>query len=256
MVDDEPLIIELLEDFLKADGFQVSHAAGGFEALDRLRTQCVDGIITDLKMPRGGGLEILKHVNSLATARPALMLATGFFDLSVEDALDLGADAVVKKPFEFSEILRTLRRLLETPAQRWGVPPSPLSSLSPAMNLRREVKSDPWREGSLRFGRGGFATRLDAPMNFSASQMLSFDLNYFDGPAAARLRGAGVLQWAHGRHNPKASADPHQAPPPSIGVEFRWLHPEDTAAFLARHLERQDAAYIPAAATLTDQGGL
>jgi len=111
IVDDEEMMHELLERILSKEGFEVDKASSGKEALDKLETKKVDLIISDIKMPGMDGLELLKAVRSKYPDISVIMM-TAFGDTyTVKDALLLGADEYVTKPFKSHEITLVVERV-------------------------------------------------------------------------------------------------------------------------------------------------
>ena len=114
IVDDEFSICEVLGQFLKKDGYNVSMASSGEEALEILGRTPVHMIISDIKMPGISGVDLLKHVKETTRSLPVLM-TTGFptLDTAIE-ALKLGAYDYMTKPFHLEEIGEKVRRAFST----------------------------------------------------------------------------------------------------------------------------------------------
>jgi two-component system, NtrC family, response regulator AtoC len=103
VADDEPNLRRVLAAILTRDGYDVVEAADGAEAIDRL-DDSIDVVITDLKMPRLGGMEILAHVAADHPRTPVIMItAFGTVDSAVT-AVKAGAFDYIEKPFEQEQI--------------------------------------------------------------------------------------------------------------------------------------------------------
>ncbi|MHB8422379.1 MAG: response regulator [Leptospirales bacterium] len=113
VVEDDGVALDLLEEILKRDGFLVSVAQTYEEALQRLISDPVSLILTDLKMPGKTGMDLLKSVKDLYPDLPVILL-TAFGDehLWVE-ALSSGAVDLIPKPFKKQEILDVVKRTLD-----------------------------------------------------------------------------------------------------------------------------------------------
>lgn len=111
VVDDEKMMRDLVERILSKEGFAVDTAPSGKEALKKLEKNPVDLIISDIKMPGMDGLELLKAVKSKHPDISVIMM-TAFGDTyAVKDALLLGADEYVTKPFKSDEMTFVVERV-------------------------------------------------------------------------------------------------------------------------------------------------
>jgi response regulator RpfG family c-di-GMP phosphodiesterase len=113
VVDDEKVIREILADFLSMEGFWVRTAEDGAAALVELSRTHYDLVLSDLKMPNMGGLELLesiaKHMPNVVT-----VIMTGFGTVETAiDAMKRGAYDYILKPFKVEEVVHTIRRGLE-----------------------------------------------------------------------------------------------------------------------------------------------
>jgi DNA-binding response OmpR family regulator len=112
VVDDEATLRESLTGQLKAEGYVVSSAEDGDIAIEMLGSTYFDLILLDLKMPHVDGFEVLRFVKEKHPAIKVLVL-TGFSDLkNAIDTKGLGADSFIGKPFDRTELLSTIQRLL------------------------------------------------------------------------------------------------------------------------------------------------
>lgn len=113
VVDDEKFIRDILADFLGMEGYQVRTAEDGTRALDELARARYDLIISDLKMPKMGGLELLKEV-SRTHPDTLTVIMTGFGTVETAiDAMKQGAYDYILKPFKVEEIVHIVQRGLE-----------------------------------------------------------------------------------------------------------------------------------------------
>jgi two-component system KDP operon response regulator KdpE len=109
LVDDEAAIRSALRIPLVELGFQVAEATRGEEALDLLRGAAFDVVLLDVNMPGIGGIETLRRIRSFAPRLPILMLTVRNREEEKVEALDLGADDYVTKPFSTREVIARLR---------------------------------------------------------------------------------------------------------------------------------------------------
>jgi two-component system OmpR family response regulator len=112
VVDDEPRLTAALARGLGADGFAVDVASDGETALRLAATVGYDAMLLDLMMPRLSGYDVLRRLRAKEDWTPVLVLSAkdGEFDLA--DALDLGADDYLVKPYSYVVLLARLRALL------------------------------------------------------------------------------------------------------------------------------------------------
>ncbi|MBF6355917.1 response regulator transcription factor [Nocardia higoensis] len=112
VVDDEPMIVELLSVSLRFQGFEVQTAVDGAQALDRARVFRPDALIVDVMMPGIDGFGLLPRLRADGIDAPVLFL-TARDDVQDKVAgLTLGADDYITKPFSLEEVVARLRVVL------------------------------------------------------------------------------------------------------------------------------------------------
>lgn len=110
VVDDEPIMRSLLEKILLKDGYHILTAEDGESALAQLGSNPVSIVLSDIKMPGMNGFELLK-VLKVKYPDIGVIMMTAFGDtFTVKDALLLGADEYVTKPFKRHEISLVVER--------------------------------------------------------------------------------------------------------------------------------------------------
>jgi two-component system KDP operon response regulator KdpE len=125
LVDDESAIRRALRPPLVELGFQVVEASRGEEALQMLRAGGFDVVLLDVNMPGIGGIETLRRIRALAPRLPILMLTVRDQEEDKVEALELGADDYVTKPFSTRELIariRTTVRRVQAPARAEDAP--------------------------------------------------------------------------------------------------------------------------------------
>jgi two-component system, OmpR family, KDP operon response regulator KdpE len=123
VVDDEEPMRKLLSSNLKASGYAVRSAADGTEALRVIEEHPFDLLLLDITMPGPSGLQVLEAVRRDAQM-PVLMLSGRGRERDKVEALDLGADDYLSKPFGVPELLARIKALLRrvTPGPRGPLP--------------------------------------------------------------------------------------------------------------------------------------
>jgi len=110
IVDDEKFIRDILADFLGMEGYIVRTAEDGTAALEELNNSHYDLIISDLKMPRMGGIELLDAIGTAApNALTVIMTGFGTVETAI-DAMKRGAYDYILKPFKVEEVIRVVQR--------------------------------------------------------------------------------------------------------------------------------------------------
>ncbi len=118
IVEDEAPLRDALARILTAEGYSVAQAENGREALTALGNEPFDFILSDIRMPEMGGLELLKEIVSRRVPGTVIMMsAFGTVETAVE-AMKLGAYDYISKPFMSDEILLTLRKAQERESLR------------------------------------------------------------------------------------------------------------------------------------------
>ena len=115
VVDDEENARTTLLRILKREGFEVASAGNGLEALDFLRKQKVDIVITDINMPEMSGMAFLRELNKTYPGTNVIMItAYGEIESYIE-AMNLGAFEYINKPFRIDELKETIYKITSNP---------------------------------------------------------------------------------------------------------------------------------------------
>ena len=113
IVDDEPTIRETLSLVLREENFQCELAENGAEGLNRVKEKNFDLIITDLKMPEMGGLELMERAKTISP-KTSVIIITAYASLeSAIQALQFGAYDYIIKPLDFDDVILRINRLME-----------------------------------------------------------------------------------------------------------------------------------------------
>jgi DNA-binding response OmpR family regulator len=146
VVDDEPMVREVLVRYLAREGFEVGEAADGVTALDLAAAEPPDLVLLDLMLPGLDGYEVFRRLREKA-ATPVIMLTARGEETDRIVGLELGADDYVTKPFSPREVVARVRAVLRRAAP--AVPASgTLSAGDISLDLdRRElaVRGEPVR---------------------------------------------------------------------------------------------------------------
>jgi two-component system OmpR family response regulator len=117
VIDDDPMMVELISTRLLVAGYQVAVARSGYEGLSRLRESRADALILDVNMPGLDGFGVLEHMRKHRLATPTMMLTARNQPADVQRAIALGAKDFLTKPFDDQRLLARVARLLRVSAE-------------------------------------------------------------------------------------------------------------------------------------------
>ncbi len=113
IIDDEPIIHEVLGQLLISEGYEVEPSSSGEEGLEKFSSRPPDLILLDLLMPGMDGIEVLKRIKRIDPLA-AIIIITAYASVeSAIEAMKIGAFDYVQKPFKNDDLLLTIRRALE-----------------------------------------------------------------------------------------------------------------------------------------------
>ena len=140
LVEDEVRMATSLARGLEADGFRVRIVGDGVEALAAAEESDFDVILLDIMLPKLSGYEVLRSLRAAEDWTPVLMVSAKDGEYDLADALDLGADDYLVKPYSYVVLLARIRALL-----RRGARPRPVTLVHGGIELdpsRRSVTRD------------------------------------------------------------------------------------------------------------------
>lgn len=111
IVDDEPQIVEICKDYLKAAGYETITASNGLQGVSLARREKPDLIVLDLMMPEMDGLEVTRTIRRESDV-PIIMLTARVEETDKLIGLELGADDYITKPFSPRELVARIRVVL------------------------------------------------------------------------------------------------------------------------------------------------
>ncbi len=113
VIDDEPIIHEVLGELLTSEGYEVEISSSGEEALDKYSTQSFGLVLLDLLMPGMDGIEVLKKIRKIEP-HAVIIIITAYASVeSAISAMKTGAFDYIQKPFKHDELLLTIKRAIE-----------------------------------------------------------------------------------------------------------------------------------------------
>lgn len=109
VVDDDIDIREAICGYLKLEGYETIEASNGKEALEIVRDKKIEFVVSDIRMPDGGGLFLLDELRKIDRVLPYVILVTGQADITREEAIKRGALDMLKKPLEMERIVGLIK---------------------------------------------------------------------------------------------------------------------------------------------------
>ena len=113
IIDDDVNLCSALKDELLEVGYEVEFVNNGDEAINYLTRNSVDLLLLDLKMPGKDGFDVLKEFND-SRVKAKVIVLTAYADVkSAIDSAKMGASDFISKPYDFDELLITIRKVLQ-----------------------------------------------------------------------------------------------------------------------------------------------
>jgi len=110
VVDDSIGICQTMSMILRRKGFEVSCAADGPAAVEKVRERPFDAVLLDIRLPGMDGVEVHKRIRSLRPGAKVAMMTAYAVEDKVRDALSAGADTVFYKPLDMDAIINYLQK--------------------------------------------------------------------------------------------------------------------------------------------------
>lgn len=239
IADDEPDMREIFSAWFRNLGCSVTAAADGQEALDVLSRERFDAIVTDVRMPRVSGVELVQQLHQSGRYIPIVIFVSGYVDLTLPDAFNLGVEAVMSKPCEKKELLNAVRRSLLR-RQLIFEPPNSVNPPSPD-NYVQEVYALGVTASGVALGRGGLS--LGIRHDFAVESVIGFSLSFAQGPLT-HLAGWGIFRWCE---HSRAGIEFLDLDKESLGQFARWLEEHAPVSFIPKdcHAHAVSSAATP-----------
>lgn len=193
IVDDEPLYREVLREEFEFTGASVIEAGSGQEALRQIKANPqIEVVVSDIKMPDGDGVFLLDELRKKHASKPAVILISGFSDLSIDQAFAKGAEGVFAKPCNIDTVVERIEKHLQDADLRYATSAAPQVSHKISLDFKNQ---DPVRMLS-QIGRGGFSFRTSE--NIPNNSMIGFELQLARGET---FSGTAVIRWVRRETN-------------------------------------------------------
>lgn len=113
LIEDNMMNSELIKDILEMENSEVSCAADGKEALDILKKQSFDLVLTDINLPKMDGLELVKHIRKEAPYVRVIAVSSDTMTKDGRPFEEAGFDGYIQKPFKIKEFRQYIKSLLD-----------------------------------------------------------------------------------------------------------------------------------------------
>jgi CheY-like chemotaxis protein len=226
IVDDEVRLLPFFKKWFEQEGCHVLTASSGLQALELVKTQAIDVLVSDFRMPAMDGLALVKRVNGLGGHRPRIIFLSGFAEIDERECCDLGVQTTLWKPIRRATLVDAVAACLADRDSVWRERPSvvPVQRL----DVVYESLSVAQVQGLIAFGRGGICVRS----GFAAhvGKPIGLDLAFIGEQRA--LAGQGIVRWT-------APADGQ------IGIEINYVEERNRAWVVGLAEGCSGACFIP-----------
>lgn len=189
VVDDEPVLREIMAEWFKREGYSTLTAENGLVALEILAAHQVDVIISDIRMPVMDGMTMFREIKASGIYMPKIIFISGFSDISLREMYNLGVEAMVEKPFERHELLNALQSVLMDRGELWRQPCQ--NERDTILKIKFESLATALEDGSVAFGRGGFCIHSYFPLK---EPQVRLALDFVTDKK--KISGCGLVRWS------------------------------------------------------------
>lgn len=232
VVDDEQSIRELVRDILEEEGYRVTLAGNGVEALELIVAgEVVDVVISDIRMPVMGGVKLLEKIRMQNPFPPAMIFVTGYSDVTNEEAFAKGAAAYLRKPMSINELIKAVEDAVRTPRNF-------IKRKYERINVRLFSKLHYKDQNTivdgetLILGQGGMFVATESLIPIG--EQFKFEI-FFNHEKMKILQGKAEVVWLRQQRNGKHL--------PGLGVKFVEIS-EEANQFLAEYVEEHKATSL------------
>jgi DNA-binding response OmpR family regulator len=176
VVDDEQDLRDIIEDRFRSHGFKVLTAPSGNTAWDLLQKESVQIVVTDIRMPDGTGIHLLKNIRARDFDKPRTFVISGFSGFSLDEVYELGADGLFAKPFDTKVLIETIRQSFLPRSARWQVIPIDPADGVIDRDFESVQRASDAHQCSL--GRGGFFLAIDKDGLIEEGNIVNFSLQF------------------------------------------------------------------------------
>ncbi len=233
ILDDEPDLVEVLAEQLELRGVIVHAFNDPKKALESIADYPLNAIISDIRMPKLNGVEFLKELRKTYHYSPTVVFVSGFsMDYSVDQLLNLGAVALLEKPFNVDAIFQIImENFIQDTKER-----------NRYFRLEEKLKLTLEGEGPLEIGNigyGGVFVPFNPGLNErrKASLKVGTQIPFSFSLEARKISAIGEVIWR--RETPSADL------PPGVGIKFVQISDEDRQEIETHVRAHRILSFIP-----------
>lgn len=234
IVDDDPEILEVLQDTFESFGYKVTVAKDGNEALFKIQAQEFKLVLTDLHMPNLSGQQLIKTLKIKNPKSPQVLALSGYSDSTIEELFNLGCDGFFSKPFNAVNIREAIQKSLVNKKILWNALPNMVSEIS--ITKQFESFNELESSGEVRFGRSGLFLSHET-QQFYPGETVAFKITITSQEPWGELSGNGKVYWV--RHSSSKEFKR------GAGIEIVNIKPENLSSFCKWLDSKELIASIP-----------
>lgn len=219
LVDDEIDLLAPLKFNLENQNFEVFTANSGNEAFELFSNQPLDSIITDIKMPNGDGIQLLKKVKETNAKMPVVTFISGYSEISNQEAYQMGATGILAKPFRVSQLIEKIHWDMIEPNKKWAEVPQ-----TGTESLKIEAVSS-------KLGRGGLMVQLAPSSTWNGNLNQLFNIDSIPNELG-NISGTFWPRW-------------YEKQSQTVGLEFHYVDDSIRAQVHKKIEALNPVAYIP-----------
>lgn len=214
IVEDEATLRAAVAFDFRTKGFNVLVANNGVDAWAILQKSRVDIILSDIRMPGMGGLELLDKVRERSAEAPVVIFLSGFAEITAEEAFSRGADALFMKPFDRKALMGLVMRKMLTKDEAWAARKNDRFDVDFEANLNFPELQLAIGGRVLNIGRGGIFVALTEGFP-KVGAKAQFKIQFKSGNVDL-IEGMGTVRWVRTRGT--------ETDPAGCGIEFEMLN--------------------------------
>ena len=226
VVDDELELLVIFSACLGRSGCRIFTAPNGAEALKVLRTQKVDVLLSDIRMPVMDGVTLVRTLNQMETPPPKIIFATGYGNISRREIFAMGVEALLDKPLSRPVLIEALDRCLLDSADKWLTPS--LLPIEQRVTLQLDGLKEAAEASAFTLGHGGCCVACDLPLK----EGLPVELSVRFAREGLSLEAQGTVVWVDAEQK-------------KAGIAFDFLQPQCRSWVMAWINSEKPRSFVP-----------